>query len=391
MRSVQISVLVFGLFGFLTLSNAYAQQGLQPVSKSRLTGIALPPGAQLITEAEMLSQINAQLDGVAQKLQAKCGVPEVLGWLGDQRQGMRSINLISSELKESGWNYEDQIAGSEGGSSLKLMYAEKQGRLVGGFWITGGEGVILAWCELTSTARTPQPVVPDRSTPPVAKALEGLYVGYYDSFTERSEYNRNLITAGSGPVKEHIIFFPDGEYFWRLPAYGLANFNREEQKKDFGWWWGRYTNDGQKLRLESPHANIVSQWTKEGLRIQERIYKRACTCDGMKISGTYHRPGWEQVDDRISDNYITFYPDGKFEENDFLYAAAINRDGHYGQADPTSGSGTYAISQNTLELRYTSGYITRVAFYVHREAENKRNPNPIVIGVYARWFRLKNS
>ena len=394
---LQISGLLLSVLSLLALPNTHAQAGLQPVSKSRITAVALPPSAQLITEPEMLRQVNAQLDGFAQKLNGKCGAPEVIGWLGDKRQVSAVMSLASSELKKAGWNYEDQDAGSEAGSSLKLMYARRQGQLVAGFWAISGDGVILAWCSLTSNAAPTQPAAPVRSLPAPSSgaqrapnALEGLYVGYIPSFTPEIEYRDNRIAAGSGSLKEHIIFFPDGEYYWRLPAYGLVGFNKEESKRDFGWWWGKYIHEGQRVKIEAGYAHMYAQWAKDGLRLKDRVYKRVCSCSGMRISGTYHRPGWELEDVRLADNYITFHPDGRFDEKAFLHAARINRDGYYGQEDPTSGSGTYTIDQNTVELRYSSGYVTRVTFYVHKEDETKRSPDPIVIGVYARWFRLKN-
>jgi hypothetical protein len=188
------------------------------------------------------------------------------------------------------------------------------------------------------------------------------------------------------------MFFPDGSYYWRLPTEGFANFNREEHQKDFSRDWGTYTNNGQQVRIMAPWAHMIAPWTRTGLKLQERFYRRVCSCDGMRIDGTYYRPGWEEVDARVADNYLRLYPDGRFEEKDLIKAAGIDADWYrlkvQGITEPTAGSGTYSINKNTLELRYSNGYVKRTAFYVHEEDASKRSPDPIMIGNYARWFHL---
>lgn len=383
----------------LLLTTAQAQEGLSPASSSRLTGVTLPAGAQYITDRALLSQINAQLKTFADQLKSKCGETEVLGWTPDDTPKaavQATIQKVSSQLRSAGWSYEEQDAGGEGGNSLRVVAVEKQGQVIGGFWIVSEDALLLAWCRLASTAPVPKQApqssaAPAPAGPRVSNALEGLYVGYYGSHTAAQE-RHNVVRVGTDH-KAHLMFFADGSYYWRLPAEGFANFDRAEHQKDFSREWGAYTNKGQTVRIMAPWAHMIAPWTRTGLKLQERFYKRVCSCDGMRLSGTYYRPGWEEVDARVADNYLTFYPDGRFEEKDLIKVAGIDADWYklkvQGITEPTEGSGTYGINQNTLELLYSNGYVKRTAFYVHEEDANKRSPDPIVIGNYARWFHLR--
>jgi hypothetical protein len=382
----------------MILAVTHAQEGLSTVASSRLTGISVPTGAQHVTDRAMVAQINAQLKTLADQLQSKCGETEVLGWTPERPvlQSMQTtIQNIAVQLKANGWNYHDQEAGSRDGNSLRVVAVEKEGQVLSGFWIISDDALLLAWCRLALIAaapkRTDEPAPPAAAGSRISNALEGLYVGYYGSHNAAQE-KYNLVRAGTDH-KAHIMFFSDGSYFWRLPNEGFANFNREEQQKDFSRDWGTYANDGEKVRILAPWAHMIVPWTKTGLKLEERFYKRVCSCDGMRISGTYYRPGWEEVDARVANNYLTLYADGRFEEKNLIKAAGIEADWYrlkvQGIIEPTEGSGTYSINKNTLELRYSNGYLKRTAFYVHEEDVNKRNPDPIVIGVYARWFHLK--
>jgi hypothetical protein len=358
----------------------------------------VPTGAQHVTDRAMVAQIDAQLKTLADQVQSKCGETEVLGWTPERPvlQSMQTtIQNIAVQLKANGWNYHDQEAGSRDGNSLRVVAVEKEGQVLSGFWIISDDALLLAWCRLALIAaapkRTDEPAPPAAAGSRISNALEGLYVGYYGSHSAAQE-KYNLVRAGTDH-KAHIMFFPDGSYFWRLPNEGFANFNREEQQKDFSRDWGTYANDGDKVRIMAPWAHMIVPWTKTGLKLEERFYKRVCSCDGMRISGTYYRPGWEEVDARVANNYLTLYADGRFEEKNLIKAAGIEADWYrlkvQGIIEPTEGSGTYSINKNTLELRYSNGYLKRTAFYVHEEDVNKRSPDPIVIGVYARWFHLK--
>jgi hypothetical protein len=398
-RVYQLLTILSCIALILIFTSAHAQEGLVPTSASRLTGVSLPAGAHQVTDRTMLAQINIQLKTFADELKSKCVDSEVLGWTPERptpEAVQTTIQRFAAELKAAGWGYEDQNAGAEAENSLKVVAVTKQDQIIGGFWIISDDALLLAWCRLASTTSAPrQKVEPAPTAAPagsrVSNALEGLYVGYYESHRPASE-RYNLTRVGTDH-KAHIIFFPDGSYYWRLPNEGFANFNRAEHQKDFSRDWGTYTNDGQKVRIMAPWAHMIAPWTKQGLKLQERFYKRVCSCDGMRISGTYHRPGWEEVDARVADNYLTFYPDGRFEEKDLIKAAGIEADWYHlkvqGITEPTEGSGTYSIYRNTLELRYSNGYVKRTAFYVHEDDVNKKSPDPVVIGILARWFHLR--
>jgi len=90
-------------------------------------------------------------------------------------------------------------------------------------------------------------------------------------------------------------------------------------------------------------------------------FRRVPSADGLKLEGNYRRDQSEPT--------IAFTKDGNFRDGGvFRFFGDLARpDGTVYQDDGRSGSGTYIIEQNTLELRYSDGSVKRHAFVAFPE------------------------
>ncbi len=107
---------------------------------------------------------------------------------------------------------------------------------------------------------------------------------------------------------------------------------------------------------------------------------------GGALQGTYQR----RSNDGVSvGDHITFTADGRFQEERFLTAAAVNRHtvGADGQIYPdikgqSAGQGTYRFNGSTLELTYTDGGQVRVNCAVMGSGE-------LLINTYYTFIRVQ--
>ena len=190
-----------------------------------------------------------------------------------------------------------------------------------------------------------------------------------DGFTGIYVGTRNFSSSMSSVQLDYITFLPSGHVYWTLPAEGLLYFDPRVAQRVNPDEWGTYEFHGREIRV-SVSNNLRYVFVKEGnqLKLQPhsgsssvRTYSPLATGDGLKLQGRYCRSTTEPA--------ITFSPDGNFrDEGIFRNFGTIGRaDGTTYQDDGRGGTGTYHISQNTLELRYMDGRAKRFAFTVMPE------------------------
>ena len=114
------------------------------VTKSNLTGIALPKGALELTDDDFSDEMVDLLEDVAATLNGKCQYHELLYWEGNPTALAKSLGAnIPSTLKYTSLDVGDVDNGTYEQFSLtntKVWYA--------GVWIDSPDDVILAWCSV---------------------------------------------------------------------------------------------------------------------------------------------------------------------------------------------------------------------------------------------------
>jgi hypothetical protein len=101
----------------------------------------------------------------------------------------------------------------------------------------------------------------------------------------------------------------------------------------------------------------------------KNVYVRQPDCDGLKLSGTYQRSDIGHV-------AITFTPDGRFVDQGLMHYLPLNN------IRPAAGSGTYAIKNYTLTLRYDHGAVLRILFHRERPDREESDLGTIYIDVF---------
>lgn len=174
--------------------------------------------------------------------------------------------------------------------------------------------------------------------------------------------NINNTGSESGFYIEHITFLPGGNLYWDLPPEGLLYF-------DFAVAQRTYPNDCGSYELKNGEIHILRGpdktkyiITRNGDRLNnppslgKGSFRPVPASDGLRLEGNYRR--------HESEPTISFTKDGRFTDGGiFRFFGTIGRlDGSTYMDDGISGSGTYLIQQNTLELKYSDGRMKRFAF-----------------------------
>jgi hypothetical protein len=219
------------------------------------------------------------------------------------------------------------------------------------------------------------------STPTPVKLGPGDLFGIYIATTKQ------LIAPGPGspvqygitwkPGRDWITFLPGGRVYARLPDEGLENFNYNAAIREHPPAQGSYVVNGNTVQVSWPSGGgRVFKKTPDGELWEDRTnYTPLPKATGLKLDGTY-AVQWNELS---AQRTITFTSDGRFEEH------GLRNMINWEPRDSDQGSGTYRISNNTLELRYTNGRVLQINFYVF--ADELKKPKPAVIYINSFDFR----
>lgn len=195
---------------------------------------------------------------------------------------------------------------------------------------------------------------------------------------------KQLIAPGPGspvqygltwtPGRDWITFLPGGRVYARLPDEGLENFDYEAAIREHPPAQGSYVIAGNMVRVTWPSGGgRVFKRTPDGELWEDRTnYSPLPRATGLKLSGTW-AVQWNEYSRQRT---IRFSSDGRFAEQGLLNM--IN----WEPRDKVAGSGTYRISNNTLELRYSDGRVLQINFYVFPEELKKPQPSVIYINSF---------
>lgn len=142
-------------FAAATVSIVRAQE-TEAAANSGLTGVALPAGAQRVTDASVPAQIAQTLEKIvaAGGNKLRQGGSEVLVWGGANYKKSSAptiVNRLAGTLRTNGWQYQE--SGAQDG--LTVFSAFKDGarrRGVIGFYGATDEALIFAWTEVLANS-----------------------------------------------------------------------------------------------------------------------------------------------------------------------------------------------------------------------------------------------
>lgn len=241
--------------------------------------------------------------------------------------------------------------------------------------------------EGSARARPASPSAPSPAAAPAAPGAGGLH-GIYAGM------GRDIVAPGPGsPVqygitstvgRDWIAFLPDGRVYTGLPHEGLrepldwpalCRLNPERCT--------RYQVRGNRVtvRWDSGFERVFTRDADGTLWTEDRINFTALPpLNDLRLDGRYGSVGNE-----YRTGWIQFRPDGTFNEQGFLYDTDWKEIGSYRdltEVERAGGSGRYAISHNTLELRYRDGRVVRMSVYAFPDEAARAQPRVLYFNAW---------
>ena len=108
-------------------------------------------------------------------------------------------------------------------------------------------------------------------------------------------------------------------------------------------------------------------------------------CNGLQIDGTYYSSSFLNTSAGgntggvASSTTITFTADGQFSTDNYAGFAGSGPDGGGTASSQGSGSGTYTISGDTLDLLFSDGTDVKLTFFVYPRYENGAHPGFLIV------------
>ena len=161
---------------------------------------------------------------------------------------------------------------------------------------------------------------------------------------------------------EYFVFWPDGRVYYGVPRGGLRNFRFEDVAWEEAKNCGFYRITGASIELTWPYEEVKElrnppakkiERGENSLRIGGDQFRRVAGEHFLQLAGSFvprQSPGQVR---------ITFSSDGRFSSEG-------------GFAGRMSGKGTYQITGNTLELRWSEGRTEHYTFFRHPGEEEKQ-------------------
>jgi hypothetical protein len=250
---------LFVLFSAVFIfSSAVNAQETETATRSNLTGIALPAGANRVLPGSVPAEINDTFDKIIAAGNGKVqkGGTEVLVWAGTDYKKANAVGIVSrltSTLQTAGWKY--SVEGNEGG--LTVFSAFKEGaarRTIVGFHGATDDALIFSWMELLSAGGSTNNQSQDGlqsenvQNTTVGNTGGGSLVGTWTNGTMgmMGEKNQNgTVTARRGTSFKYV-FNPNGTFeftgYGESTMFGCTTSLFQDKR-------GRYSISGGQLTL----------------------------------------------------------------------------------------------------------------------------------------------
>ncbi len=176
--------------------------------------------------------------------------------------------------------------------------------------------------------------------------IQGIYTGLQSGMRMSGGIAKNI---------SFLIVYNDGKLKSanKLPKNGFNNFDRDVDMEMNAGYWGDYD-----LRTGTVIFDKYNQPRKLGFTYQppkviynDNAYTKMHTVDGLTLSGVYSADKSPTAVSAFGhEPTITFYKDGRFEDNTALYYVKS-----YDEMFKTPGRGKYTINNFTINLIYDDG------------------------------------
>lgn len=231
------------------------------------------------------------------------------------------------------------------------------------------------------------PNVPSAAPRPASgNALTGLYV----ATESRQQFNPVTKYYDYIVRRVYYLFAPDGRVYYGLPKDGnFNNFDFARAAREDAANVGSYQINGNQLQFSFQGRNnppVAFTRTQNGFRLGNTVYYRVSGFDGLRLNGTYSirsftntSAGNNTTGGVAGERVIAFSGDGRFSEQGFVGFSGSGASAGAAGSSRNSGSGSYQIRENTLELNYADGRRERYSFFVYPENVNENPPGLIII------------
>ncbi len=217
-------------------------------------------------------------------------------------------------------------------------------------------------------------------------SLSGLYVG-----TENRQQFNPVTKYYDYIVRQiYYVFSPDGQVYNALPKGGsLDNFDFDQVKNSDPDNFGYYQiSNGQiqfqfKNRPQVPALAFTNN--QSSLQIGRIKLYPVEQFTGLRLNGNYsvktfvNTSNGSNTSSVSGEKQLIFTKDGRFSQNGFVGFAGSTSDVGASSSSKTSGSGTYRITGNTLELTYSDGQKAKYTFFIYPENVNESVPGLLII------------
>lgn len=215
--------------------------------------------------------------------------------------------------------------------------------------------------------------------------LNGLYVATIST----QQFNVNTKFYDYIVRQVYYLFLPDGRVYNALPKGGsLNNFDFARAQREDPNNCGTYQiyNGEINFRWANRPANsFVAQLNGDRIKLGSNLFYKVSNAEGVKLNGVYAVRTFTNTSSATStggvagERKITFTGDGRFQEEGFTGFVGSGANAGAASSQRSNGSGSYRISGNTLELRYSDGRQSQVTFFVYPENVQEARPGLIVI------------
>ena len=310
---------LFAVFSAIFIFNtAAAAQETEAATRSNLTGIALPSGANRVLPSSVPAEINDTFDKIAAAGNGKIrkGDSEVLVWGGsDYRKANADgiVNRLTSALKAAGWQY--SVEGNEGGLTVFSAFKEgAQRRAVVGFHGATDDALIFSWMEILSANGSGNGIgngqgnnnsrSEDTDNTPVGNT-GGSIVGTWTNGSTSMNYEKyqNGSTAFRNGSHHKYVFYADGRFeiigLMASTMYGCTTTLFNDKR-------GKYQINGSQITFIpsknfwrntyscAPNSNKERDYTLDRetytFRTKQDEYGKTLIClDGGKGEACYRR------------------------------------------------------------------------------------------------------
>lgn len=177
--------------------------------------------------------------------------------------------------------------------------------------------------------------------------IQGIYMGLQSG-----------LDVGSGGIARSVSFliiYNDGKIkdANKLPKNGFNAFDREVDREMNADYWGDYDlAKGNVIFNNNGHQKKFGfAYNPPKVIYNQDVFIKIPSVDGMTLSGIYSADASQTAIDAFGhEPTISFYSDGRFEDNTALYYVKS-----YDDMFTNPGKGTYFISNFTINLVYDDG------------------------------------